>query len=65
MRTLKGISGVIKGSKAHFQGYFWKTVVTFVIYVNKISSNFAHLFQDFIWSMQHSKEVSIIFLKIG
>ncbi len=46
MRKFKGISKVIKGSTAHFQGYFWKTVVT-LLYVNKISSNFFHLFQDF------------------
>ncbi len=60
-----GNSRVIKGSTAYFQGYFWKTVVT-LLYVNNISSNFSHLFQDFFWVyMQHSKEVSIIFLKNG
>ncbi len=64
MRKFKGISRVIKGSTAHFQGYFWKNVIT-LLYVNKISSNFSHLFQDLVWSMQHSKEVSIIFLKNG
>ncbi len=42
-----GISRVIKGSTAHFQGYFWKTVVT-LLYVNKISCNFSNLFQDFV-----------------
>ncbi len=26
MRKVKGISRAIKGSTAHFQGYFWKTV---------------------------------------
>ncbi len=62
MRKFKGISRVIKGPTAHFQRYFWKTVVAF-LYVNKISSNLSHLFQDLFWSMQHSKEVSIIFLK--
>ncbi len=61
MRKFKGISRVIKGSTAHFQGYFWKTLVT-LLYVNKISRN---LLQDLFWSMQHSKEVSIIFLKNG
>ncbi len=45
MRKFKDISRVIKGQAAHFQGYFWKTVVT-LLYVNKISSNFSHLFQD-------------------
>ncbi len=45
MRKFKGISSVIKGSNAHFQRYFWKTVVT-LLYVNKISSNFSYLFQD-------------------
>ncbi len=48
MRKFKGISRVIMGSMAHFQGYFWKIVVTF-FYVNKISSNFSHLFQDLFW----------------
>ncbi len=62
IRKFKGISRVIKGSIVHFQGYFWKPVVT-LLYVNKISSNFSHLFQDLVWSMKHSKEVSIIFLK--
>ncbi len=62
MRKFKGISRVIKGSTAHFQGYVWKTVVT-LLYINKISSNCSHLFQDLLWSMQHSKEVSIITLK--
>ncbi len=38
MRKFKGISRVIKGSTAHVQGYFWKTVVT-LLYINKISSN--------------------------
>ncbi len=61
MKKFKGISRVIKGLTAHFQGYFWKTVVT-LLYVNKISSNFSYLFQDFL---QHSKEVSIIFLNNG
>ncbi len=46
MMKFKGISRVIKGSTAHFQGYFWKTGV-FLSYVNKISSNFSHLFEDF------------------
>ncbi len=64
MRKFKDISRIIKGSKTHFQGYFWKTVVT-MLYVNKISSNFSHLFQDYFWSMQHSKEISIIFQKNG
>ncbi len=59
MRKFKGISRVTKGSTAHFQGYFWKSIVT-LVGVNKISSDFSHLFQDFL---QHSKEVSIIFLK--
>ncbi len=59
MRIFKGISKLIKGSTAYFQGYFWKIVVT-LLYVNKISGNFSHLFQDFF---QHAKEVSIIFLK--
>ncbi len=62
MRKFKGILRVIKGSTAHFQGYFWKTVVP-LLYINKISSNFSHLFQDFVGSMQHSMGVSIIFLK--
>ncbi len=62
MRKFKGLLMVIKGSTAHFQGYFWKTVVT-LLYVNKISSNFSHLFQDLFGSMQHSNEVLIIFLK--
>ncbi len=62
MRKFKGISRVIKGSTTHFQGYLWKTFVT-LLYVNKISSNFSHLFQEYFRSMQHSKEVSIIFLK--
>ncbi len=63
MRKFKGISKVTKGSTAHFHGYFWKTVVT-LLYINKISSNFSHLFQDYVWFMQHSKvEVSIIFIK--
>ncbi len=62
MRKFKGISRVIKRSTAPFQGYFWKTVVT-LLYVNKISSNFTYLFQNLFWPMQHSKEVSIIFLK--
>ncbi len=61
MRKFKGISRVIKASTTHFQGYFWKTDVT-LLYVNKISSNFSDLFQDFVWSLQHSKEVSIIFI---
>ncbi len=38
--------------------YFWKTIVT-LLYLNKISSNFTHLFQDLFWSMQHSKGVYI------
>ncbi len=62
MRKFQGIWRVIKGSTAHFQVYFWKTLVT-LLYVNKISSNFSHLIQIFLWLMQHSKEVSIIFLK--
>ncbi len=62
MRKFKDISRLIKGSTAQFQGYFWKTVVT-LLYVNKISSNFAHLFEDLFWSMQHSKGISIIFNK--
>ncbi len=62
MRKFRGISRVIKGSTAQFQVDFCKTVVT-LIYVNKISSNLAHLFEDLFWSMQHSKEVSIIFPK--
>ncbi len=63
MRKFKGISRVIKRSTAHFQGYFWKTVIT-LLYVNKIPSYFSHLFQHFFGgSMQHYKEVSIIFLK--
>ncbi len=62
MGKFKGISRVIKGTTTHFQEYFWKTVVT-LLYINKISSNFSHLFQDIFCSMQHSKEVSIIFLK--
>ncbi len=64
MRKFKGISRVIKGSTAHFQVYFWKTVVT-LLYVNKISSNISNLLQDFFLYVQHSKEVSIIFLKNG
>ncbi len=48
MSKSKGISRVIKGSTAHFQGYFWKTILT-LLYVNKISSNFSHLFQDFFF----------------
>ncbi len=59
MRKFKGISRIIKRSTANFQGYFWKTVVT-LLFINKISSNFSHLFQDLFWPMQHSKEVSII-----
>ncbi len=43
----EGISRVIKGSTAHFQGYFWKTVAT-LLYVNKICSNYSHLFKDFL-----------------
>ncbi len=43
-----GNSRVIKGSTIHFQGYFWKTVIT-LLYVNKISSKFSHLFQDCFW----------------
>ncbi len=35
------------GNSTIFQGYFWKTVVT-LIYVNKISSNFSHLFNMFL-----------------
>ncbi len=49
MTKFKGISRVIKGSTTPFQGYFWKTVVT-LLYVNKISNNFSHLFQDFFGS---------------
>ncbi len=45
MRKFKGISRIIKGSTAQFQGYFLKTVVI-LLYVNKISNNFSHLFQD-------------------
>ncbi len=62
MRKFKGILRVIKGSTAHFQGYFWKTFVT-LLYINKISSNFSYLVKEFFWSMQHSKEVSLTFLK--
>ncbi len=62
MRKFKGISRVIKGATAHLQGYFWKNVVT-LVGVNKIYSDFSHLFQFFFWSMQHSKEVSIFFSK--
>ncbi len=47
MMKFKGISRVIKGSTAHFQEYFWKTVVS-LLYVNRISSNFSHLFQVFL-----------------
>ncbi len=61
MRKFKGISSVIKRSPAHFQMYTYIRL----LYVYKTSSNFSHLFQDFCWSMQHSKEVSIIFLKNG
>ncbi len=60
MRKFKGISRGIKRSIAHFQGYFWKTDMT-LLHINKISSNYSHLFQDLFWSLQHSKEVSIIF----
>ncbi len=45
MRKFKGILRVIKGSTAHFQGYFWKIVVT-LVGVNKNFSDFSHLFQD-------------------
>ncbi len=62
MRKFKGILRVIKGSTAHFQGYFWKTFVT-LLYINKISCDLSHIVQDFVWSMQHSKEVSLTFLK--
>ncbi len=62
MRKFKGISKVIKGSTAYFQGYFCETVVT-LLYVNKISSDFSDLFQDLFWPMQHSKAVSIILQK--
>ncbi len=47
MRKFKGISRLIKGSTTHFQGYFWKTVVT-LLYVNKISSQVSHLLQEFV-----------------
>ncbi len=63
MRKFKGISSVINGSTAHFQGYFWKTDVT-LLYINKIFRNFSHLVQDYFWSMKHSKMISIIFLKM-
>ncbi len=45
MRKFKGISRTIRGSTAHFQWCFWKTVVT-LLYVKKICNNFSHLFQD-------------------
>ncbi len=41
-----------------FKVTFGKTVVT-LLYVNKISSNFSNLFQVFLGSVLHSKEVSI------
>ncbi len=47
IRKFKGISRVIKGSTAYFQGYFWKTVVN-LLYVNTISSNFSVLFNYFL-----------------
>ncbi len=47
MMKFKGISRVIKGWTAHFQEYFWKTVVS-LLYVNWISSIFSHLFQVFL-----------------
>ncbi len=54
MRKFKGISRVIMGSTSHFQRYFWKTVVT-LLYINKISSNFSHLFTFFL-SKQYSNQ---------
>ncbi len=48
IRKFKGISRAINGSTAHFQRYFWKTVVT-LLYVNKISSNISHLLQNMFW----------------
>ncbi len=53
MRKFKGISRLIKGSKTHFQGYFWKTVVT-LLYLNKISSNVSHLLQEFSGYIEQS-----------
>ncbi len=39
------------------KGYFWITVVT-LLYVNKISSNFAHLFQDFFLPMHNGNKAN-------
>ncbi len=44
MMTFKGISSVIKGSTAHFQGYFGKLYNVILLYINKISSNFSQFY---------------------
>ncbi len=61
MRKFKGISRVIKGSTAHFQGYFWKIVVT--LGVNKISSDCSHLFQDCFGLCSILRRFQYFFLK--
>ncbi len=64
IRKFKHISRVIKGSTAHFQGYFWKTVVT-MLYVNKISSNFSHLFKDCLGLCSILKDINNVLKKNG
>ncbi len=50
MKKFKAISRVIKGSTTHFQGYFWKTVVT-LSYIIRFLATSPIYFKICFWSI--------------